>query len=181
VAMPILSGVRIRGVGRIRNWWERQMRETIVNGISSSAIPPDFIRLGILRAWGLEIGRCRIEPRCWFGNSDVRIGDHCIIMHGALFDNAATIQIGASTMMGMNVSFVTSDHQIGDSACRMGRATPAPITIGEGCWIGTNVMFLSGVTVGDGCVIGAGAVVRKDCEPNGLYLGVPATRIRTLE
>jgi maltose O-acetyltransferase len=36
------------------------------------------------------------------------------------------------------------------------------------------------VTVGDGCVIAAGAVVAKDCEPNGLYVGVPARRARDL-
>jgi maltose O-acetyltransferase len=161
-------------------WCGRQVRETLVNGISASPIPPDFIRLGILRLWGLEIGKCRIEPGCWFGNTDVSIGDSCLIMHGAIFDNAAGIRIGAGTGMGMRVCFVTSEHAIGPPACRMGPNTPAPISIGDGCWIGTNAMVLSGVTVGDGCVIGAGAVVRKDCEPNGVYVGVPARRIRTL-
>ena len=32
-----------------------------------------------------------------------------------------------------------------------------------------------------GGVIGAGAVVTKSTEPNGLYLGVPAKRVRDLE
>ena len=37
-----------------------------------------------------------------------------------------------------------------------------------------------GVTVGDGCVVAAGAVVREDCEPGGLYAGVPARRVKKL-
>jgi acetyltransferase-like isoleucine patch superfamily enzyme len=39
---------------------------------------------------------------------------------------------------------------------------------------------LPGVTVAAGCVTAAGAVVAADTEPDGLYAGVPATRIRDL-
>jgi acetyltransferase-like isoleucine patch superfamily enzyme len=35
------------------------------------------------------------------------------------------------------------------------------------------------VKVGDGCVIGAGAIVTKDCDPYGVYVGVPAKKIKT--
>ena len=38
-----------------------------------------------------------------------------------------------------------------------------------------------GVTVGDGCVLAAGAVVTGDCEPDGLYAGVPARRVKDLD
>jgi maltose O-acetyltransferase len=41
-------------------------------------------------------------------------------------------------------------------------------------------MLLPGVTVGDGCVIAAGSVVTGDCEPHGVYAGVPAKRVRDL-
>lgn len=54
------------------------------------------------------------------------------------------------------------------------------ITVGDGCWIGTNVTILPGVNIRNGCVIGAGSLVTKDCEPNGLYVGVPAKRIKEL-
>jgi acetyltransferase-like isoleucine patch superfamily enzyme len=37
-----------------------------------------------------------------------------------------------------------------------------------------------GVNVGSGCIIAAGALVVRDCEPNGLYAGVPAKRIKDL-
>lgn len=51
----------------------------------------------------------------------------------------------------------------------------------DGCWLGGNVTVLPGVTIGRGCVIAAGAVVTKSCDPNGLYAGVPARRIRDLD
>jgi maltose O-acetyltransferase len=47
-------------------------------------------------------------------------------------------------------------------------------------WMGARVTVLPGVTVGDGCVIAAGAVVTKDCEPGGVYAGLPARRIRSV-
>ena len=55
------------------------------------------------------------------------------------------------------------------------------IFIGDGCWIGANVTILPGIEIGTGCIIGAGALVTKNCKPNGLYVGVPAKRIRDLE
>ena len=62
-----------------------------------------------------------------------------------------------------------------------GRAgDPEAIYVGEGCFIGANVTVLPGVNVGEGCVIAAGAVITRDCAPDGLYGGVPARRIRDL-
>ncbi|WP_247602466.1 DapH/DapD/GlmU-related protein [Gordonia rubripertincta] len=55
-----------------------------------------------------------------------------------------------------------------------------PIVVGDYCWIGAGAIILPGVVVGEGCIISAGAVVIRDCEPNGLYAGVPAIRKRDL-
>ena len=34
------------------------------------------------------------------------------------------------------------------------------------------------IAIGAGCTIGSGAVVIGDCEPNSVYVGVPARKIR---
>lgn len=60
-----------------------------------------------------------------------------------------------------------SDKQWGDYDCR----------IGNDVWIGDEVRILGGVNVADGTVIGTGAVVTKDTEPYGIYVGVPAKKI----
>jgi maltose O-acetyltransferase len=76
--------------------------------------------------------------------------------------------------------FCTSTHEIGSRERRGGKSISIPIKVGNGCWIGARSMILPGVTIGDGCIIAAGSVVTKDCEPNGLYAGTPAKRIKDL-
>ncbi len=56
----------------------------------------------------------------------------------------------------------------------------APIVIGNGCWLASNVTVCGGVTIGDGCVIGAGSVVTRDI-PSGVFAaGSPCRVIRPI-
>ncbi|QNJ16000.1 hexapeptide transferase [Synechococcus sp. A18-40] len=58
--------------------------------------------------------------------------------------------------------------------------TPAKtgVFIGNDVWVGRDVSIKNGVRLGNGCVIGERALVVKDCEPYGIYGGVPARLIR---
>lgn len=49
--------------------------------------------------------------------------------------------------------------------------------IGNDVWIGDEVTILGGVSIANGSVIGAGALVTRDTEPYGIYVGVPAKKI----
>lgn len=80
----------------------------------------------------------------------------------------------------MDVLFCVSSHEIGASTGRAGKDVKKGIKIGNGCWIGARVTILPGVEIKEGCVIASGAVVTSVCEPNGLYGGVPARRIKNL-
>lgn len=40
---------------------------------------------------------------------------------------------------------------------------------------------MPGVNIGDNVVVGAGSIVTKSLESNGIYAGVPARKIKTLE
>ncbi|MCR5303076.1 MAG: acyltransferase, partial [Lachnospiraceae bacterium] len=44
-------------------------------------------------------------------------------------------------------------------------------------YIGANCTLLPGVTIGEGAVVGANALVTKDLEPWGIYVGSPAKKI----
>lgn len=55
------------------------------------------------------------------------------------------------------------------------------VTIGNHVFIGMNALITRGVTIGSNVVIGAGSVVTKDCPDNGVYAGVPAGRICSLD
>lgn len=56
----------------------------------------------------------------------------------------------------------------------------APITIGDNCWLASNVTVCPGVTIGKNCVIGAGSVVTKNIPDNSLVLGVPGRVVRKI-
>ena len=55
------------------------------------------------------------------------------------------------------------------------------VEIGNNVFIGMNAIVTCGVKIGDNVIIGAGSVVTKDCESNGVYAGVPAKRIMSIE
>jgi UDP-2-acetamido-3-amino-2,3-dideoxy-glucuronate N-acetyltransferase len=52
------------------------------------------------------------------------------------------------------------------------------IVFKKGCLIGSASLILAGTTVGKGAVVAAGATVTRDCEPYGIYVGVPAKLVR---
>ena len=53
-----------------------------------------------------------------------------------------------------------------------------PIRIGWGCWIGQNVVILSGVTIGQLSIIGANSVVTRSVPARCIALGTPAKVVR---
>ena len=57
----------------------------------------------------------------------------------------------------------------------------APITIGDGCWIGARAIILPGVTLGRRVLVAAGAVVTRDVPDDSLVAGNPARVVRSLE
>ncbi|MGO9754007.1 MAG: DapH/DapD/GlmU-related protein [Solirubrobacteraceae bacterium] len=81
----------------------------------------------------------------------------------------------------MDVIFAAASHELGEPERRATGVLARPIVIGDGCWIGARATILAGVTIGAGCVVGAGAVVVADTQPNCVYAGVPARRLRELD
>jgi maltose O-acetyltransferase len=109
--------------------------------------------------WGLPklTGRGPITSR-------LRIGAYCGFNDGCEFDLAAPITIGNHVSVVHAVRFLTALVQEGIE-------TAAPITVGDGVWLGTRCTLLGGVTVGAGTVIGAGVTVTTDVPPNTLMTG----------
>lgn len=52
--------------------------------------------------------------------------------------------------------------------------------IGENVFIGPGAKIMGPVFIGDNVIIGANAIVTKDCEPNGVYAGIPAKRLKDI-
>lgn len=94
---------------------------------------------------------------------NIKLGVGAFVNFNATFVDTCVVSIGARTLCGPNCSFYSGTHPL-DPALRMGITGPElgkPITIGEDCWLGGNVIILPGIIIGRGCSIGAGSVVTK--------------------
>ncbi len=101
----------------------------------------------------------------------------------------ASVTIGDHCNFGPNVTIVTPCHPMladernamlcGDGVVRR-LCYAKPVTIGNNCWFGANVVVCPGVNVGDNCVIGAGSVVTRDIPSNTFAAGNPCRVIREL-
>lgn len=156
------------------------LRDTVINTIAASSLIPLEFRFFIYKMYGVQLSTKKIYPGCFLGGNNIKIDEGTFINYRCFFDNNGAIEIGKNCWIGMEVMLCTSSHEIGKSEQRAGKEVGLPIKLGQGCWIGTRATILPGVTIGDGCIIAAGAVVTKDCDPNGLYAGVPAKRMKEL-
>ncbi|WP_426354142.1 acyltransferase [Exiguobacterium sp. R-39] len=159
---------------------KQKLRDMIINSIASSYFMPLIVRKKIYNIFGIKTYTKAIRPNCYFGGNNIEIGKGTTVNGGCYFENLEKIKIGKNCDIAMEVLFCTSTHELGASNKRAGKPYGQSIYIGDGCWIGARVTILPGVIVGNGCVIGAGSLVTKDCEPNSLYLGSPAKKIKEL-
>lgn len=162
---------------------KRMLFDFIVNVIASNCLVLSPIRYHFYRLAGIDTHTSQIKKKCFIRSKEMHVGKKTLINFHCKFytsDHGGTITIGNNCNIGMNVIFCTFTHEIGDVNKRAGKTRYLPIIIEDGVWIGTNSTILPNVKIGKGCIIAAGTVVNKDCEPNGLYAGVPAKRIKDL-
>jgi maltose O-acetyltransferase len=152
-----------------------------VNVVGASPLLTGDGRRRLYRRAGLAVHTADIGPACYFHSDNLQIGSGTLINHGCHFENVERVEVGRDCALGMRVLVATSSHELGPPERRAGTWRIAPVRIDDGCWIGAGAILLPGATVGAGCVVAAGAVVRESCDPQGLYAGVPAVRVRDLE
>ena len=107
---------------------------------------------------------------------NIIIGDETYIGKGAFLNAYAEISIGRYCGVAAGCRLITWNHRI-DNKCLELKHTgkkAEPIYIGDGVWLGYNVIVLPGVTIGNGAVVAAGAVVTKDVGSFDIVAGVPA-------
>ena len=105
-----------------------------------------------------------------------RIGSGTIIGDDSLIDSRGGVIIGRNCNFSSEVRLWTAQHNIQSKTFSY---VSAPVIVEDRSWISSNVIILPGVKIGEGCVVAAGAVVTKDCDPYGIYGGVPAKKIGT--
>lgn len=161
--------------------------KTLLITLRNSYIASDAVQTK-QRAKILHRGGYEVSPNSLISSHVELLGNNITIEQGVFINRHVTIDAsGAEIIIGKNVHIaqntllLTRSHQIGEHPeLRCGEFKDAPLHIGKGAWVGANVTVLPGAHIAEGCVIAAGAVVANPTEPNGVYAGVPARRIKEL-
>jgi acetyltransferase-like isoleucine patch superfamily enzyme len=150
-------------------------------GPQSVAVPP--LRLNGERA--ITVGaRVRFGAGCWLNaiGGAIAVGDGCSFSGDCTISAAESVIIGREVLLARGVHIGDHDHAFADTSrpvMQQGVANVAPVTIGDGAWIGNGAAILAGVSVGAGAVIAAAAVVTRDVPAYSIAVGAPARVMRS--
>ncbi len=126
----------------------------------------DEAAIGKLHITGLHV---RIGKGTYYNSGYISAGE------------TAKVNIGAWTAIGYNVSLVAATHDVNfpTGPAHMRPMHSGDIKIGDGVWIGNNVVVLPGSSIGNYAVVGANSVVNSDIPDFAICVGMPARVIRT--
>ncbi len=109
-------------------------------------------------------------------SDDAVIGAGTAVMAGAVIGAGSVV--GNSAIINTN-SAVDHDCVIHDfSHVSVGASLGGCVTLERHVWVGAGATLINNVDVCEGCIIGAGAVVIRDINEAGTYVGVPARLMR---
>lgn len=106
----------------------------------------------------------------------VKIGFNNVVLQGAQIEPFANLGDNNIIWSSVNICHdaVISGHSF--LACRS--IVGGFATIHHNCFLGFGAIVLQNVKIADECLIGASALVKSDTDPYGVYLGVPAMRLK---
>ena len=125
----------------------------------------DVMRLNVLNA--IPDHDCTSEPQ-----SALDVGAGTVITSGHRIDFTDRVTLGRNVIIGgRNSSLWTHNRQ-----------ETAPISIGDFCYLGSEVRLAPGAELATECILGIGAVLTSAIrEPRSLVAGVPAKVVRPLD
>lgn len=120
----------------------------------------------------IEIGSyTSIQDRCIFVG-DVTIGRYCLFSLNVLISSGRHyFDLKPSLLIKDQDKMLVSDEKLMKQHSK-------PVAVEDDCWLGINVVVMSGVTIGKGAVVGANSIVTKDVAPYTVVAGVPAKLIK---
>lgn len=111
---------------------------------------------------------------------DIVIGDDCSINPYCVVYGHGGLTIGNGVRIAAHTVIIPANHRFDhiEKPIRFQEETKVGIRIEDDVWIAAGARILDGVRIARGCVIAAGAVVARSTEPNGIYGGIPARRLK---
>ncbi len=152
---------------------ETRMYKKFTSGIVDTLFGENVKIVEPVNIYGCEIGNeCFIGPFVEI-QKKVRIGDRTKVQSHSFICELVTI--GEDCFIGHGVMFINDLFENGAPAGG-DQSKWKSTQIGNEVSIGSNATILP-VTICDNVVIGAGAVVTKNINESGVYVGNPAVRI----
>jgi acetyltransferase-like isoleucine patch superfamily enzyme len=114
----------------------------------------------------------------------ISIGNGTSLAGNCVISAVRSVSLAEHVLLARNVYI--SDHiheyaQTGLPILSQGVTKIQPVQIGQGAWLGQNVVICPGVTVGRGAVIGANSVVNTDIPDFSVAVGSPARVVKMIE
>lgn len=117
------------------------------------------------------------QPQAVFIGDNISFNDRAWI---AANDKNGQIFIGNDTIIGPNCIIHTGNHKYSNRELPIAKQGYEfkTVKIGNGVWLGSNVVVLQSVKLSDGAILAAGSIVTKNVEAFSIFGGVPAKKIK---
>ena len=121
----------------------------------------------VLLKKGTRIGNNVYVDSYFRSSGDNKIGNNVTLRFGSTI--ARKVYVGDNVFISPNVMTIYSKHT-GEKSIGT--------YIDEGAFVGTAAVLGPNITIGKKAVIGSMAYVAKDCVDGGVYIGIPAKRVK---
>ncbi|MBR0459282.1 MAG: hypothetical protein IJJ26_08595 [Victivallales bacterium] len=144
---------------------------------SSSQGGDAVIRRARLMGFGDDV---KIGPGVVIRIGTNTIGEHSFISMCSYING--DVRIGKNVLIGPHCSITASNHKF-DPATQAftARDEKKTVVIGDGSWLGSNVVVTSNASIGKANLICAGAVVTHDTPDYAIMAGCPARQIGRID
>ncbi|WP_166702791.1 acetyltransferase [Bacillus albus] len=168
----VKSSVGIEVIGKSTDFLNYIEDYDIFVGIGNNVIREKI--QGKLEAEGASLPTL-IHPSTIIGEQ-VELGAGTVVMAGAVINCCTTIGKGCIINTG---STIDHDNLIEDYVhISPGVHLAGTIKVGRGTWLGIGSVVSNNISITNGCRIGAGALVIRNINEVGTYVGVPVTKIK---
>jgi acetyltransferase-like isoleucine patch superfamily enzyme len=111
------------------------------------------------------------------------VGDGTSIAGSCVLSAAHAVRLGRRVLLARNVYIADHGHAYADTSRAVldqGITRVQDVEIGDGAWLGQNVVVCPGVRIGRGAVVGANSVVLHDVPDHAVAVGAPARVVKLL-
>jgi len=142
-------------------------------------IPRNFGEISLAKGVALDNGVVLLATGEPTGRKKIIIGENTYINRNTFIDASAEVRIGRNVGIGPSCYITDHDHGMAPTQFVMDQPLVSkPTTIGDGVWLGANVIVLKGVTIGVNTVVAAGSLVARDLPTDVIADGRPARPLK---